>query len=257
MAAVDVAEENTDLDTSTEAPSAEDTQTENPNEGDNKPSPATEDNVDWKKRYSDQQRYVTKLQNDINKLKADVVEASKKPLELPKTKEQLDEYKKQYPDLFDTIISLARLEASERAKDIDKEFQELNKKMVDLESEKLILEVAKVHRDAVQIKKDPKFHQWLSEQTESVFRLFESNNPKDPIKGLYLYKEDMGIKTDKQRKSEAATEVPVKGAVELPKGEKKVWKASEVAKLSRQDYQKYKSDIIEALATPGRYIKDV
>lgn len=247
----------TELDTSTVAPLAEETHTENPN-NDNKENPSNATNTtNWEKRYADQQRYVTKLQNELKTKDQAIEELKRKPLELPKTKEQLDEYKKQYPDLVDTIVSLARLEVTEQSKQLDEERKAVLQKLADIESEKLILAVAKVHKDALQIRNDPKFHNWLSEQSPAVKSLFESSDAKDPIKGLNLYKEDMGIKTPRVQREDSATAVSATSQPDIPEGNKKVWKQSEVARLTDAQYQKHRKDIHDAMNTKGRYIKDL
>lgn len=245
-----------ELDTSLEVTSAEVTPIENPSEDNNETQTSVKDTVNWQKRYSDQQRYVTRLQNEKLELEKQLKNAQTKPLEVPRTKEQLDDFRKQYPELFDTLISLTRLEVTEQSKQLDEERKEVLKKIADIESEKLILEVAKVHKDAIQIRNDSKFHAWLADQSNAVKALFESSNPKDPIKGLYLYKEDMGIKSPRDKKIEAAAVTPT-GGTDIPTGGKKVWKQSEVQKLSAADYKKYREDIIEAMQTEGRYVKDL
>lgn len=211
----------------------------------------------WKKRYSDQQRYVTQLKNEKTVLEQEIVKLREKPLDLPTTKEELDAFKRDHPALANNIISLLRLEVSERDKDLTEKLKNLDKKDAAVNTEAKIQEVLKVHPDAKRIKASQEFADWFALQSPGTRALFESIDPQDWVRGINIYKEDAGIQTAKSKKTDAATAVNQTSSTDTkPDNNKKVWKSSEVAAMSDSEYDLNRDIIIKA-KTENRYINDL
>lgn len=211
----------------------------------------------WEKRYSDQQKYVTKLQNDISDLKDELKTVKSKPLELPTTVEELERFKKEHPGLANSIISLARLELAERDKDLTDRFKEIDERAAAADSANKLDVVLRVHPDAKKIKASQDFADWYNLQSQGTQELFKSADPTDWIRGISIYKEEKGIKTNKSKKEEAAMSVNTPSTPDNNVGkDKKVWKQSEVQKLSDADYSRLRDVIIQA-KTEGRYVQDL
>lgn len=211
----------------------------------------------WKKRYSDQQRYVTQLKQQNAALEQELTTLKEKPLELPSTMEELASFKKSHPELVNSLISLIRLEVSERDKELTEKIKKLDGKSAQADTEVKIAEVLKIHPDAKRIKASQEFADWFELQSQATQNLLKSDNPSDWIRGISLYKEDMGIKSVKVKKADAATAVNQPSSTDTkPDLSKRVWKASEVAKLSDAEYDKLSHEIMKANAE-GRYINDI
>lgn len=246
--------EDFDLDTQDEGPD-KDTQTQDPNNQiDNETGTSGTDT--WKKRYGDQQRYVTQLQQEKATLEQEILSLKKTPIILPKTKEELDIFKKEYPDLVDSIITITRMELAGRDEELNKKFQEVDGRIQDLTAAEKIETVLKVHPDAKKIKASQEFAEWFEKQSKGTMELFKSDDPSDWVRGISIYKSETGIKTTKSKKADAAMSTdstPSAGEVGLGK---RTYKASEVQKMTEAQYARHRDDIFKAM-TEGRYIKDI
>ena len=211
----------------------------------------------WEKRYSDQQKYVTQLQNDISTLRQELSDLKKKPLALPTTVEELEKFKKDHPGLANSIISLARLEVSERDKELSERIKEIDEKTAAVDAAAKLETVLKVHPDAKKIKASQEFADWYTEQSGGTQELFKSSDPKDWIRGINIYKQDLGIKSSKSKKEEAALQPNQKSSPDTKtEADRKVWKASEINRMSDNDYKLNRDKILKA-KTEGRYIYDL
>jgi len=236
-----------DEDTSTNTdPDNKDTQAQNPN--DNKPTTGEEET--YKKRWSDLKTYhdseVTKLRKEL----ADAKKANSAPLEIPKTPEEVQALRNKYPELFDTLISAARMDIQKSNENYDKEFEELRKERQQLKAEKDYERLIKHHPDAEKITKSDEFATWFNEQPKGIRALLESDDVADAIKGFDLYKADKGIKNSA---SEAAARVKT-GTKTNPDTGKRVFYESEIAGMSDREYDRLEKDILMA-RMDGRLLK--
>lgn len=232
------------------------------------PKDNSEDNVDWKKRYSDNQSHTAKqlrekdaetqrIAQENLALKQKLQEANNKPKSYPTSDEEIDQWAKQFPD-FDKLLS------TRIGKMIDQNSIELRNEMARLEdtskaiaAEKGRAELLKLHPDANEIEKDPRFAVWFNEQEPEVRILIESPNPKAIAKGIKLYKEDVGIKTVQKNNSEkeASKAITLHSQPETPR-EKRIWRESEVDKMHPRTFAKLEKEIDQARAE-GRFDYDL
>ena len=86
-----------------------------------------EDKV-FKKRYDDLKRHydstVNKHKDDVSSLKRQLEENAEK-IQLPKTKEEVDAWKKKYPDVYDIIETIAYTKADEKSKQVQTKMKDL------------------------------------------------------------------------------------------------------------------------------------
>jgi hypothetical protein len=112
------------------------------------------------------------------------------------------------------------------------------------------------HPDFEDIRGDDKFHSWASDQPE-VIQDWIYNNPNNvnlAIKAIDLYKMENGIqigtkqKTKKSQapKSSAADMVSTR-TTQIDAKEPKIWSQREIAKLSMAQFDKYESEIDQAV----------
>ena len=90
---------------------------------------STEDQPhDYKKRYDDLKRhYDTKIkQHEERKNKFCYGNGKTKGVELPKTPEELEQFKTEYPDVYDVVQTIASMKAKEQSDELQKELD--NKK---------------------------------------------------------------------------------------------------------------------------------
>ena len=206
----------------------------------------------FKKRYDDLKRHydetISKHKDDILKLKKENEAISKKPIF--KSKEDLEEWRKDYPDMYDSVMQMTT-EATMKAKEeMSEELLQIKKQQSALARERAEVELAKKHPDYKEIRENPDFHDWASVQDSTIqsWLYDNSDNPKSAARAIDLYKYDRGLSTKKvnyDAKKEAAKAVSKTKPSDTPT-EKKVWKWSEIQKMKPDVYAKFEEEIDKA-----------
>jgi hypothetical protein len=107
------------------------------------------------------------------------------------------------------------------------------------------------HPDFIEIKEDETFLTWLGEQPESISDGIYKNNTdaRWASRVLDLYKSDVGISKKKKTKSNEAAAAVVKSSKakdvvsEAGGGEKRIWKASQIAKMRPWEFEKMEAEL--------------
>lgn len=210
----------------------------------------------FKKRYGDLRRH---SQEKIKELEAKIDSLQKETPSDPTTasEEDVKAWVTKYPQIAAIVETLA----TKKAKDLfDADVTDVKKSMSELTREKGELEIKKAHSDYDKLKEDNAFHDWAEEQPKWVQDALysQSNDPRSVIRVLDLYKMDKGLDKDSKKKKdlEAATAVKTKVKADEPdvdRGKGKVYKDSQVAKMSLKQYEKEEADILKA-QREGRYL---
>ena len=80
---------------------------------------------DWQKRYSDLKSYHDRQRNEWQQekelldAKAKLAEQSTSLASMPRTPEELEEFKKEYPDVYGVVETVSRLQAEEKTAEIE------------------------------------------------------------------------------------------------------------------------------------------
>lgn len=198
----------------------------------------------WKKRHDDGRQYQAELQNRIKELEQELNTTKESKLELPNTDEEIAVWKKENPSLYDAVTTLILKEKEGTLKEVQDAREELSRVKRTIANEQLFLEVQKTHKDANEIRKSDKFKEWFGSQTQAVKSLIESAEAADVIRGISLYKSDVGITdaTPSSKSAEAAAAVTTAATTSLPQ-EKKRWSNAAIAKLTEKEYAAYRDDI--------------
>jgi hypothetical protein len=209
-----------------------------------------EDKV-FKKRYDDLKRH---YDSALTKHKSEVL-TLKKQLENsatfipPKDEKALEEWRKEYPDVYDVIKTVAQKEADDKAKALADKLSKLEVDQQTVAKQKAEVELLQLHPDFNKIRESQDFHDWASVQ-DSVIQgwLYDNfNNSQLASRAIDLYKMDRGLKKSdakKENAKEASKSVTStnRGSEKDVKG-KKVWSLTEIAKLKPSQYAKFEKDI--------------
>lgn len=241
---------------------SEDPETPNEDEdhkGNLKESKSTSDEDEsWKKRYSDLRSHLNDKANEIKDLKNKLKELEAKPdISKLASEEDLEAFEKDNPEVYTLFKTLA----VKTNKELEEQLKELKEQQAQVAQERAFNEVLKVHPDADEIRHSDKFKEWYKEQTRAIQALISSDSAIDAIKGLNLYKEEQGISskatvTKKQEKAQAAQAVKGSAPKASPSDTKKIWKESEIEKLSSSEFSKLKAEINKA-KLEGRLVYDI
>jgi len=208
-----------------------------------------EDKV-YKKRYDDLKRHydstLNKNKDEILKLKKQVEDASKRYVP-PKSKEELDAWRKEYPDVYDAVKQIAYEQADEKSKEVNNKLTELEKRQAEVLRQKAEVELARAHPDFSALRESQDFHDWASTQDSTIQSWLYDNvdNSKLVIRAIDLYKMDRGM-TDKpapKSKKDDAAKAVTKTKSGDQKTEKKTWKLSEIQKMKPFEFDKYEKEI--------------
>jgi FtsZ-binding cell division protein ZapB len=174
---------------------------------------------------------------------------------LPKTTEELEEFKKQYPDVYGVVETVAAMQASERTTELQKEIEQLREKEKNLQVQTAYRELKNLHPDFDDLRKDEKFLMWLQEQPTNISDGINKNNTdvKWAARVIDLYKVDAGITTKRKKSStsDAASAVSAPRARDIVSekdGNKRIWKASQIAKMKPHEFEKLESELDSARA---------
>ena len=205
--------------------------------------------VDWEKRYRDLQSYHDKKLNKVNK---ELAEAKKTTLSLS-SPEEVSKFMDENPDLYRMMQTIAFEQGSSAVEQISNELETIKSDTQDTKQVSLVTKIKASHPDFDTIVGSSEFHAWAEGQTQEVQQWIYKNpdNANLAIAALDLYKAKTGYKSDTKEKAEkpkskasdtAADAVTTSGSPDVSSN-KKVWKASEIKKLTPSQFEKYEADI--------------
>ena len=217
---------------------------------------------DWKKRYSDLKSYHDRKNNEWTQ-QQELAEAKLKLAEqkanhpdvLPKSPEELEEFKKEYPDVYNVVETVAKLQSTERMREVETRLEELKKSAQESKVRIAEKELLSLHPDFIDIKDSPEFLSWLDDQPASIADGIRKNrtDAKWASRVLDLFKIDNNIsqkkrgrpkKSDVESAAEAVTKT--EKVTVSPEGEAKIWTSEEIAKLKPHQFEKLESEIDKA-----------
>jgi|TARA_R100000081_G_C4780537_1_gene151214 hypothetical protein len=231
--------------TSEEAPVEEETKKEKTN---------------YKKRYDDLKKHYDEKVADFKQKELELLaKAEETKVELPKLRspEDLEQFKNKYPDLFETVETVAYLKSEEKTKALEAKLQALQEREANIVRKEAEESLRDKHPDFEDIKGDDDFHAWANEQPEQI-QGWIYNNPDNvalAIKAIDLYKLETGkgvkapskrTKSKSQSSSSAADMISTR-TTSIESKEPKVWTRKEIASLSMADYDKYEQEIDQAV----------
>ena len=171
----------------------------------------SKEELSFKKRYGDLRRHMASKDKEteerIKALEDQLSKATRNELVLPKSEEEIAEWTKKYPDVAGIVETIADKKARQRAGELDKRVQDIEKMRVEAVKEKAEAELMKLHPDFMDIRQDDNFHDWAEDQPKWVQdALYENvDDAKSVARVIDLYKIDAGITTKKSDSKKSAT----------------------------------------------------
>ena len=248
-----------DLDKEVEDPrqAVEDTQEATPQETGFIGNNETQPNHDYKKRYDDLKSHYDRKQNE-NKQKLEELEAKARLAEKskamasytpPKSDEDLEQFKKKYPDVYDVVETISQKQASRQVESLQEEVKTLRKREEDLVVQSAYRELVNAHQDFNELKDSQEFIDWLNTQPSSISDGVTKNSKdsKWAIRVVDLYKADNGLSKSKPSSitsaAQSVTRTKAKSVNVSGDTNKKIWKQSEIQKMSSRTYEKFENEI--------------
>jgi hypothetical protein len=212
---------------------------------------------DYKKRYDDlKKHYDSKLNEFKSREQELIVEATQNRTDYkaPKSPEELEEFKNNYPDVYEVVETVAHMQSETKAKVLEErlsKLQERENQLVRQDAEKTLMER---HPDFEDIRNSEDFHEWAKEQHSSIQAWVYENNDDASLasRALDLFKKDLGIESTakssskKPNRRSAADMVSTKTTSVEP-NQQKVWSLKEIEAMSVQEFDKYETEISDAM----------
>ena len=219
---------------------------------------------DYKKRYDDLKKHYDSKLNEFKTREQELLDEAAKnrpTYKAPKSAEDLEQFAKEYPDVYEVVETVSHLQAEEKTKVLEErleKLQEREKELIRKDAEKRLLEK---HPDFEDIRNSDDFHGWAKEQPQSIQDWIYKNADDADLasRALDLFKRDIGMDVEpkksrsKQSKKSAADMVSTKTTAVEPKSEK-VWTEREIANMSMDEFDKYEKEISQAMSE-GRIAK--
>ena len=216
--------------------------------------PANAEDRVFKKRYDDLKRHydstVNKHKDEVRTLRSQL-ESSTKQFVPPKSKSELEAWRKEYPDVYDMVETIAMNKATTQTAELEDKYKNLQLQQEQIAKEKAEVELLKMHPDFSEIRSQDDFHKWAADQDPTIQGwLYENtSNAKLAARAIELYKMDRGLskltrKEEKDLKKDAAKAISkTRKNVESDIPKKKIWTATEISKLKPHEFEKYEKDI--------------
>ena len=216
--------------------------------------PAKAEDRAFKKRYDDLKKHydstLHKHKDEVRSLRTQL-ESSTKQFVPPKSKDELEAWRKEYPDVYDMVETIAMNKATTRTAEIEDKYKNLQLQQEQIAKEKAEVELLKLHPDFNEIRQKEEFHNWAANQDPTIQGwLYENtSNAKLAARAIDLFKMDNGEskltkREEKDVKKEAARAISkTRKSTESDIPKKKVWTTSEISKLKPHEFEKHEKDI--------------
>jgi hypothetical protein len=219
---------------------------------------------DYKKRYDDLKKHYDSKLNEFKSREQELIEeatSNRTEYKAPKSPEELEEFKNNYPDVYEVVETVAHLQSETKAKVLEErlsKLQERENQLVRQDAEKRLMER---HSDFEDIRNSDDFHSWAKEQHSSIQAwVYDNDNNADlASRALDLFKKDLGIdlpkdmSSSKQTRKSAADMVSTK-TKSIEPNQQKVWSEKEISAMSVAEFDKFEKEISDAMQM-GRIVK--
>ena len=221
--------------------------------------------TNYKKRYDDLKKHYDEKVSNFKQKELELqaaAESANVPVPQLRSPEDLEKFKTQYPDLFETVETVAHLKSEEKSKALEAKLHALQQREANIVRKEAEESLRSKHPDFEDIKGDENFHAWAESQPEQI-QGWVYDNPDNvalAIKAIDLYKLEAGIstkqskqKTSRSQSSTSAADMVSTKTTSVGSKEPRVWSRKEIASLSMADYDKYEKEIDQAV-TEGRVV---
>jgi hypothetical protein len=220
------------------------------------PSSEDEPSTNYKKRYDDLKKHYDQKLSEFKRTEQELREQSREAepqYQAPKSQEDLDRFRTEYPDLYDTVETVAHMRSQQEVEALRSRFSVIEEREAQIAAREAESALQERHPDFDQIRGDDSFHEWAQEQPDQI-QDWIYNNPNNvtlAVKALDLYKLDTG-KGQGSRKRRSGNRQPQGGSAadmvstkttNVDAKEAKIWTESEIAKMSLDQFDRHEDEI--------------
>ena len=125
--------------------------------------------TNYKKRYDDLKKHYDQKLSEFKQKEQELValaKASEPQYQPPKSMEDIESFKEEYPDLYNTVETVAHLQSQRQVADLEAQLQSMRQRESEVSRQDAELTLKERHPDFEDIRGDEDFHAWTDEQHE-------------------------------------------------------------------------------------------
>ena len=226
-------------------------------EGEEEKTPKKRTN--YKKRYDDLKRHYDEKLSEFKQREQEVLATARPQYQAPKTQEDIEKFKEEYPDLYDTVETVAHLRSSEQVGQIEEQLSAIKEREARILQREAEADILAKHPDFPELRNSEEFHTWAETQPEQIQQWIYKNpdNAQLASKAIDLFKLENGYKTQTKSQSKpkgSAADMVSTKTTAIEAKQPKIWTEGEIAAMSLDKFDKYENEIREAISE-GRVVK--
>jgi hypothetical protein len=232
-------------------------------------APPKRKRANYKKRYDDLKKHyddrVSQFKQREQELLAET-RASRPQYEAPKSIEDLEKFREEYPDLYETVETVAHIQSERQIEELQGQLSVIQQRETDIMRREAETELRSRHPDFEDIRGDEGFEEWAKGQPAEIQDWIFKNpdNVELASKAIDLYKLENGIRTSQPRRQSRQSQQPKEGsAADLVSTKTttvdaaqptKIWTEREITAMSLDEFDAREDEINQAVAE-GRVVK--
>ena len=226
-------------------------------EGEEEKTPKKRTN--YKKRYDDLKRHYDDKLSEFKHREQELLATARPQYQAPKTQEDIEKFKEEYPDLYDTVETVAHLRSSEQVEQIEEQLSAIREREARILQREAEADILAKHPDFPELRNSEEFHGWAEAQPEQIQEWIYKNpdNAQLASKAIDLFKAENGYKTQTKSQSKpkgSAADMVSTKTTTIDAKQPKIWTEGEIAAMSLDKFDKYENEIREAISE-GRVVK--
>ena len=226
-------------------------------EGEEEKTPKKRTN--YKKRYDDLKRHYDDKLSEFKQREQELLATARPQYQAPKTQEDIEKFKEEYPDLYDTVETVAHLRSSEQVGQIEEQLSAIKEREARILQREAEADILAKHPDFPELRNSEEFHTWAETQPEQIQQWIYKNpdNAQLASKAIDLFKLENGYKTQTKSQSKpkgSAADMVSTKTTTIDAKQPKIWTEGEIAAMSLDKFDKYENEIREAISE-GRVVK--
>ena len=122
---------------------------------------------DYKKRYDDLKKHYDSKLNEFKSREQELLEEvtkNKTEYKAPKTQEELEQFAKEYPDVYEVVETVAHMQSESKAKVLEERLHKLQEREQEVTRREAEKRLNERHPDFEDIRNSDDFHGWAKEQ---------------------------------------------------------------------------------------------
>ena len=211
--------------------------------------------TNYKKRYDDLKKHYDQKLGEFKQKEQELVALARQAepqYRPPKSEQELESFKEEYPDLYNTVESVAHIQSQRQVAELESQLHSMRQREGEVLRKEAETTLQQRHPDFEDIRGDDQFHSWASEQPEQI-QDWIYNNPDNvslASKAIDLYKLETGMaqkqQSSKKPRGSAADMVSTKTTT-VDAGQPKVWTEREIGAMSLDQFDRNEEDIKQAM----------